>query len=80
METKRGWGYAKIYCLVHAKEEEIVKAFDTYQNSGKQAGIPFVGIGERAAWHIYDGGTEKIGDGLVWFAPEGVIDNGVKAL
>ncbi len=80
MGTKTGWNFSKVYCLVHAEEKQIVRAFDTYQNSGKQADIPFVGIGERAAWHIYDGGTEKIGDGLVWFAPEGAIDNGVKAL
>lgn len=80
METKTGWNISKIYCFVHAKEGQITKAFDAYQKSGKQADIPFVAIGELAAWHIHDGGAEKIGDGPAWFASESVIDNGTKAL
>lgn len=80
METKTGWNFSKVYCLVHAKEDQIPKVFDVYQKSGKQVDIPFVGIGERAAWYIHDGGAEKIGEGPVWFASESAIDNGVKAL
>ncbi len=80
METKTGWNFSEVYCIVHAKEEQIVKAFDVYQKSGKRADIPFIAIGERAAWHIYDGGTEKIGEGAAWFASESTIDNEVKAL
>ncbi|TXI35270.1 MAG: hypothetical protein E6Q53_00010 [Candidatus Moraniibacteriota bacterium] len=80
METKAGWNFSDVYCIVHAKEEQIVKAFDAYQKSGTQADIPFVAIGERAAWHIHVEGAEKIGEGPVWFASESVIDNGVKAL
>jgi peptidase E len=80
METKTGWNISKIYCLVHAKEEQIARVFDVYQKSGRQVDIPFIGIGERAAWHVHDGGAEKIGEGPAWFASEGVIDKGTKAL
>lgn len=80
METKTGWSFSEAYCLVHAKEEQIIKAFDVYQKSGKQIDIPFVAISERAAWYIHDGGAEKIGEGSVWFAHEGGIDNKVEAL
>lgn len=71
METKTGWNFSKVYCLVHAKEEQIAKAFNAYQQSGRQTDVSFVAIGERAAWHIHDGGSEKIGEGPVWFAHEG---------
>lgn len=80
METKTGWGFAKVYCLVHAEEKQIGRAFDTYKNSGRQTELPFVGMSERAAWHIHDRGTGKIGDGTIWFAPEGTIDSQTKAL
>lgn len=80
MKTKTGWNISKVYCFVHAKEEQITKAFDAYQKSGRQKDIPFVAIAECAAWHIHDGGAEKIGDGPAWFASESVIDKGIKAL
>ncbi len=80
METKTGWNFSKVYCLVHAKEEQIARVFDVYQKSGRQVDISFIGIGERAAWYVHDGGAEKIGEGPVWFASESAIDNGLKAL
>lgn len=80
MQTKIGWNFSKVYCLVHAEEKQIGRVFDTYKNSGRQTEIPFVGISERAAWHIHDGGTEKIGDGTVWFASVGMVDSEAKAL
>lgn len=80
MQTKIGWNFSKVFCLVHAEEKQIGRVFDTYQQSSWQKSLPFVGIGERAAWYIHDGGAEKIGDGPVWFASESAVDNGVKAL
>lgn len=80
METKTGWNFSKVYCLVHAKEEQIARVFDVYQKSGRQVDISFIGIGERAAWYVHDGGAEKIGEGPVWFASESAIDNGLKAV
>lgn len=80
METKTGWNLSKVYCLVHAKEEQIAKAFDAYQKSGRQMDTPFVAIGECAAWHLHGGKAEKIGEGPVWFIQEGGIDSQAKAL
>lgn len=80
MESKVGWDVAHVYCLVHAEADQIAGAFDTYRKSEALASAPFIAIGERAAWHIHDGGAEKIGDGAVWFASEGTIDSEAKAL
>lgn len=80
MQTKHGWNFSEVYCIVHAEDGQIGKAFDTYKKSGMRSEISFVGIGERAAWHIYDGGTEKIGEGAVWFAPEGGMESEIKVL
>lgn len=80
METKVGWDVAHTYCLVHAEADQIAGTFDTYRKSEAQENAPFIAIGERAAWHIHDGGAEKIGDGTVWFASVGAVDSEVKAL
>jgi peptidase E len=80
METKRGWDFAPVYCLVHAKEDQIEKTLDTYRASGESATLSFVAVGERAAWHIHDGTAEKIGEGPVWNVPAGTLDNGATVL
>lgn len=65
-ELRKGWGFVPFGILVHANQSSYDKARVLWSDYGMSDALPFVAIGECAAWRISTRESSKVGLGNIW--------------
>lgn len=66
MELRRGWNLVPACVLVHAREHSVARAKILWGDSQDASTLPFIAIGEGAAWCVNPSSAQKIGNGEIW--------------